>query len=107
MKLLSKTEHLATMEEPMKRLPSDSFAPFSFWDYFDAIPPADFQGHDCSEGVVRDAWETFADKYQHVLVDSEDKNVFMVIVLDLVNSTVLGHFLLDLNREYGLKRALN
>jgi hypothetical protein len=44
-------------------------------------------------------------RFQHVLVDSEDKNVFMVLVLDIAGSSVLGHRLLDLNREYGLTRV--
>jgi hypothetical protein len=93
------------MAEPMKQLSSDANAPFSFWDYFDAIPQSDFDGHDCSEGRVTYVWEHPNGNFQHVLVDSEDKNVFMVLVLDLATQAVLGHRLLDLNREYGLKRA--
>jgi hypothetical protein len=77
MKLLSRTEYLATMAEPMKRLPSNATPPVSFWDYFEATPSVDFEGHDCSEGVVTYIWEHPSGKYQHVLVDSEDKNVFM------------------------------
>lgn len=42
---------------------------------------------------------------QHVLVNSEDKNVFMVLVLDLASRSVLGHRLLNLNQEYGLESA--
>ncbi|MFI7558275.1 hypothetical protein [Micromonospora echinaurantiaca] len=40
--------------------------------------------------------------HQHVLVDCETPNVFLVLVLDLHASSVLGHHLLDLNRLYGL-----
>ncbi|HTY88423.1 MAG TPA: hypothetical protein VMB80_13220 [Candidatus Acidoferrum sp.] len=105
MKQLLEGEYLATMAEPMKRLPSDAEAPFEFWDYFDAIPLSDFSGHDFSRGSVTYVWEHPSGQYQHVLVDSEDKNVFMVIVLDVVSRIVLGHRLLDLNREYGLARA--
>jgi hypothetical protein len=105
MKKLSKTEFLATTALPMKQLPADGEAPFPFWNYFDAIPYADFEGHDCSEGEVVYVWEHPHGFYQHVLVNSEDKNVFMVIVLDLRSRRVLGHRLLDLNQEYGLQRA--
>jgi hypothetical protein len=105
MKQLSETEYLATMAEPMKRLASEDEAPFLFWDYFDAIPSADFEGHDCSAGTVTYVWQHPLGLFQHVLVDSEDKNVFMVLVLDLASRRVLGHRLLDLNQEYGLKRA--
>jgi len=41
-------------------------------------------------------------RFDHVLVNSEDRNVFMVVVLDREAGKVHGHRLLDLNREYGL-----
>jgi hypothetical protein len=103
MKLLSETEYLATMAEPMKPLPADAVPPFDFWDYFEAIPSADFEGHDCSAGMVDHAWQHPIRLIQHVLVTSEDKNVFMVLVLDLASQKVLGHRLLDLNREYEIE----
>jgi hypothetical protein len=105
MKQLSEAEYLATMAEPMKRLGSDAGVPFAFWDYFDAIPEPDFEGHDCSAGSVTYVWEHPSGSYQHVLVDSEDKNVFMVVVLDIASRSVLGHRLVDLNRKYGLTRG--
>lgn len=41
-------------------------------------------------------------RWQHVLVESPDKNVNLVLVLDLEQRQVFGHHLLDLNRLYGL-----
>ncbi len=102
MKLLSETEFLATTAAPMRRLGQDAKAPFHFWDYFDSIPSADFENHECSAGTVAYVWQDPQGRFQHVLVDSEDKNVFMVLVLDLLNQSVLGHRLLDLNRDYYL-----
>jgi hypothetical protein len=104
MKQLSEADYLATMAVPMKRLAADAESPFEFWDYFDAIPQSDFETHDCSAGSVTYVWEHPTGRYQHVLVNSEDKNVFMVLVLDIVGRSVLGHRLLDLNNEYGLTR---
>jgi hypothetical protein len=40
--------------------------------------------------------------YQHVLVECEMPNVFLVLVLDVVDDSIVGHHLLDLNRVYGL-----
>ena len=105
MKQLSKAEYLATMAVPMKRLPPDAGSPVDFWEYFDCIPAADFEQHDCSAGSVTYVWEHPTGRYQHVLVDSEDKNAFMVIVLDVHHREVLGHRFLDLDSEYKLTRA--
>jgi hypothetical protein len=86
------TRHRVDAEEP----------PFDFWPYFDGIPATDFEGHDCSDGVVEVTYRMEPSAYEHVLIRSENRNIFMVIVLDRAAGTVLGHRLLDLNREYGL-----
>jgi hypothetical protein len=104
MKQLSQSEFLATFREPMRRLSRDEEPPFEFWSYFESIPAAHFEGHDCSAGTVTYAWEDASGRFQHVLVNTEDKNVFMVLVLDISSGDVLGHRLLDHNREYGLTR---
>ena len=87
----------------MKRLSPDAAPPFGFWDYFESIPSSDFAGHDCSEGVVEYAWEDQSGRFQHVLVNSDNKNVFMVLILDIQQRNIFGHRLLDLNKEYGLQ----
>lgn len=39
----------------------------------------------------------------HVLYGSDDKNVFLVVVVDVPLATILGHHILNLNRVYGLE----
>ena len=80
--------------------------PFDFWRYVDEIPSADFNGYDCSEGIVSNVWRTNDNHFEHVLIDTkEDRNVFMVLVLDLRRQEVRGHRLLNLNDEYGLSNS--
>ena len=101
---LNREEYLATFGGTNERVPSAGPPPFDFWPYFDAIPVADFAGHDCSAGVVEYVWRVGEGRYEHVLVNSEDRNTFMVLILDLEAKKVHGHYLLDLNQEYGLER---
>jgi hypothetical protein len=55
----------------MARVESDESPPFGFWDYFDRIPVADFQGHDCSDCQVEYVWRdsrqtgSFSDTSEH------------------------------------------
>ncbi|WP_165228334.1 hypothetical protein [Aquisphaera insulae] len=98
---LTKEQFLATFGESRHRVDGEG-PPFDFWPYFDAIPIADFEGHDCSAGIVDNVWRMSPGPYEHVLVNSEDRNVFMVLVLDGELRVVHGHRLMDLNREYGL-----
>jgi len=96
MRLLTEAEYKATMEpEPIQIGPDDE-PPFDFWPYFDAIPEEHLGGHDFSEGSVNYAWQMPAGRLQHVLVNCETPNVFLVLILDLNAETVLGHYLLDI-----------
>jgi hypothetical protein len=100
MKLLTEPEFRATFTNPMQEVPEDSEPPCAFWDYFDAIPEADFAGH--KRGIeVSFAWNNEPETYQHVLVDTEDENLFMVLVIDLVEAVIVGHRLVDIDEEYG------
>ncbi|WP_238020021.1 hypothetical protein KZZ52_10830 [Dactylosporangium sp. AC04546] len=96
MRLLTEAEYRATMEpEPIQIGPEDQ-PPFDFWPYFDEVPEEDLEGHDFSEGSVTYAWHMPRSNRQHVLVNCETPNVFLVLVLDLSTESVLGHYLLDI-----------
>ncbi len=91
----------ATMPQAVARDLAED-APVEFWSYFDTIPESDFAGHDCSAGIVTSVYRDTSGRWEHVLVGTEDRNVFMVLVVDLTNQCVQGHHLLDLNQRYGL-----
>ncbi|MGJ8676947.1 MAG: hypothetical protein ACSHX0_05485 [Akkermansiaceae bacterium] len=100
MSLLSDFEFKKTFDDTMIPV-ADSAPPIDFWPYADKIPECDFSGHDCSSSEVMHVWRTNDQRYEHVLIKSEyDKNVFMVIVIDLLALEVHGHHLLDLNQKY-------
>lgn len=90
--------------EPMRRLSQDAEPPFEFWPYVEQIPLEHFEGFDCSAGQVDYAYLHPNGKYEHILINSNDRNVFMVIVLDTDASSVVGHHLLRLDELYGLAR---
>ena len=90
----------------MLRVRSNGDAPFPFWAYVDQIPTEDFKGYDCSEGSVQWVWRSDDRSFEHILIDTkEDKDVFMVIVLDLAKKEVVGHRLMDFKRAYGLRES--
>ena len=104
MALLNKAAYKKTFGAKMLRLGPDEGPPFDFWTYFEAIPKEDFDGYDCSAGAVEYVWRSDDGKYEHVLINTkEDKDVFMVVVLDLFGQAVFGHLLVDLKAEYGLR----
>ena len=98
---LTQSEFDATFAAPMRRLSQETEPPFDFWPYFDTIPSNDFLGHRFS-GDVTYVYEHPSGSFQHALVNSEDKNVFLVIVLNVSSKHVVGHRVLDLCAMYGL-----
>lgn len=42
--------------------------------------------------------------YQHILLFTDTENCYMVIVIDVIGKTIAGHYLLNLNKEYGISQ---
>lgn len=104
MPLLDQEAYGKTFGKKMRRVDAGGNAPFPFWSYVDQIPQEDFQGYDCSEGSVQWVWRGDDQRFAHLCIDTkQDKDVFMVIVLDLAQKKVAGHRLMDFKREYGLR----
>jgi hypothetical protein len=91
--------------EPMQRLSLEEEPPFDFWPYVEEIPNGDFNGFDCSDGRVEYVYRHPDGRLEHVLINSSDPNIFMVIVLDRAANSVVGHHLLDLPKLYGLREG--
>jgi len=97
---LSENEFKACFSSPMINVTSHANAAVDIWPYVDAlnrdelgIPSLNDVHH-----VYRDARERF----DHVLIGTARFNTLLVIVVDLKTSTIFGHTLLDLNKEYGI-----
>lgn len=86
-------EFKATQFDPQKI--EEGQPPFDFWPYVQAIPPEDFGEYDCREGNVGHVYR-MGDSYEHVLIQSQYEGIAMVIVLDLKEQQVFGHFMLDI-----------
>lgn len=104
MPALSEAQFKQTLVGPMRQLPAESEPPFDFWAYIEAIPSEDFEGCKC-EGDITYVWESSDGAFQHVLLNSQDKNIFMVIVLAIPEHKVLGHRMLNFNELYGVTEA--
>ena len=52
--------------------------------------------------LVEKVYRNLANTFDHVLLPTSDKNIFIVIVIDLKNVSVSGHYKLNLIKEYGL-----
>ncbi len=92
------------MAEPMTPpADNDDAGAVDIWQYIDSIPESDFDGFSIGDNDVQMVRRTGDLKYDHVLIPTETRNVYLVLVVDLAGEFVFGHHLLNLNHKYGLE----
>jgi hypothetical protein len=99
---LDEAEFLATMGSRMRNVTEHPGEALDIWPYVDSVPAHDLEDHSINDGLVESVYRSEDGRFDHVLVITSTKNVYLVIVVDRVKITIHGHCLLDLNREYGL-----
>lgn len=97
---LDESEFKACFTEPMTNVTATVNATLDICPYVDAlnldeigVPYLNDVHH-----VYRDA----RNRFDQVLIGTGRFNALLVIIVDLEKSAVHGHFLLDLNKEYGV-----
>ncbi len=98
---LEKAEFLATMTPKMHDVTQSATDVLDVWPYVAAVPATDLDGHKVYDRFVEAVYRSGDERFDHVLVMTKTKNVFLVVVVDLVKDRVQGHHLLDLKTEYG------
>jgi hypothetical protein len=103
MPALTEAEYKATMGTPMTVVQPDAdFRPVPLAGYVDAIAASDPRGHDFTGRHVERVYRDPTGRFLHVLLAATTPNVFLVIVVDEPAQSIHGHYVLDLNKEYGL-----
>jgi hypothetical protein len=99
-RLLGRDEFLACFAPPMRNV-SAGAAAVDVQPYVDRLNLRDLGISETGEVayIYRDARERF----DQLLIKTAEPLVFLVIVVDLGAGEILGHHLLDLEREYGVK----
>ena len=99
---LDEEEFKATMTPQMDNVTQSATDVLDIWDYVDSVPSADLAGHSIYDHFVEVVYRSADDRFDHVLVMTRTKNVYLAVVVDQVHDSIHGHRLLDLNTEYGL-----
>jgi hypothetical protein len=83
-------------------MPDDTFRPVPLGDYVSSIPSHDLQGADFSARTVEKVYRDPSGRFFHVLLGAAKRNVYLVVIVDEPAQVIHGHYVLDLNKEYGL-----
>jgi hypothetical protein len=99
--LLDEKQFLAAFAAPMRDVTGQANNPIDIWPYVDSIPTQDLCGHTVHDRFVEYVYRDNLERFDHVLVTTRTKNVYVAVVVDVQRRTVHGHHLLDLNEKYG------
>jgi len=97
MPLLTAEQFQSTFVNPMTQLGPEAQPPFDFWPYFEKIPQEHFGEYHCPNRLVACVYSNADQTYLHLLIESKEENVFMVLILDLIKNEVFGHLMMNAN----------
>src|SRR4051812_5138365 len=102
---LSKQEFLSTFSNPMRRLAAEeSYRPIPLKDYVSECINS-LRLPTTSEDIqIHHVYVSGDRKHTHVLFHFGEQNRYLVVVVAHEPDFVQGHYVLDLNEEYGLSR---
>ncbi|MDJ0977869.1 MAG: hypothetical protein QNI87_04975 [Erythrobacter sp.] len=97
---LPKEEYLATFSYPMEDVTETAEELLDIWPYVDAIKLDELGIEKLND--VHYVYRQPEGHYEHVLIGTSRFNSLLAIVIDRKARTILGHHLVDLNKEFNV-----
>jgi len=101
-KRLNDAEFKATFGRKMLDVTESATDVIDIWPYVNSVALVDLEGHTIFDDLVEHVYRDDGNRFDHVLVMTKTKNVYLAVIVDLAKDSIYGHRLLDLNKEYGL-----
>ena len=101
--LLTEKEFKSTFTDKMHDVTQTAKPIVDIWPYVQQLTENKIvDKYTFDNSLVEKVYRNQTNTFDQVLLPTQDKNVFIIIVIDLVNKKIKGHHQLDLNAEYGL-----
>lgn len=99
---LNKEQYLAAMGEKMINITETAELSEDIWNCAEElIRTASASAESVWKRRLEAVYENDTHTFRHILLFGEEKNQYVVIVVDLTDNSILGYYPLDLNEEYG------
>jgi hypothetical protein len=99
---LSREQFHATVSEPVQdvtRVP-EARLELDIWPYLEQVLETDYADRKTHRWDVKYVYQGDDGKFQQVFVSTDRRKVFLVVVLDVTGVEIVGHYELDMKREY-------
>jgi hypothetical protein len=99
-KLLTEEEYLETMSEEMVDATEHAEGVVDIWPYVSVLVAEGLVQQDVyDDAYIEMVYRNTEDDFDHLLVPTDDENVFTVIVVDLEEVMIVGHYVLNLDEK--------
>ncbi|MEL7218746.1 MAG: hypothetical protein AAGK01_09985, partial [Pseudomonadota bacterium] len=86
--------------DPMRNITETAERILDIWPYVDQLDRDELQIEQINDVIY--VYRGDNGRYEHIVIGTSRYNALLVIVIDCENRLIFGHFLLDLNEEYGV-----
>jgi len=106
-KLLEREKYNSTLTEKMIEVKKTDSNIFNIWPYVSRLKSAKIlskkiKDHDLIYKIYRDS----SDKFEHILLSTEDKNNFVTIIVNKKRKKTIGYSFLDSDERYALNKNI-
>ena len=72
------------------------------WPYIEEVLSSEYEDIDTVKWDVAYVYINQSESHQHILINTGMENIYLVVVVDILQKHIFGHHLLNLNQKYGL-----
>ena len=102
-KELTDTEFKSTFGNKMSDVTETAKPVVDIWEYVAELVRENLvDSYVYENNLVEKVYRNDTSTFDQVLLPTKNKNVFIILVVDLKKNIMFGHIILDLNKEYGL-----
>lgn len=99
---LSESQYIQSMGSNMTDVTKSAEPLINIWYYAEQLLKNNLLSeYGFKKQLIEAVYENDEKTYQHILLFTNSKNCYMVIVVDMINRSVYGHYYLNLNEKYG------
>ncbi len=100
---LTETEYKNTFTYKMLDVTENAFPTVDIWSYVQELVAENIvMKYVYDRKLVELVYRNSENTFDQVLLPTDSMNIYIVIIVDLKQKNIKGHFKLDLNKEYGI-----
>ncbi|MDR2911752.1 MAG: hypothetical protein LBV38_00405 [Alistipes sp.] len=103
-KELTEKEFRSTFSEKMNNVTNSMEPIVDIWGYVSHLEKGKYflNDHIIRNEIIESVYRNSEGTYDQTLIPTSKKNVYLIIIVKTDERRVFGHYLLDLNKEYGV-----